>query len=460
MPEHNTLTGSSLHEPKGIDSAATSDAGKVLTPSSTTAGEGELRKIKFTELDSDTATNQQVFLADGAGGGTWGQSPGNPSNTVIVEASTDFPTAVSDVITLAADTLYIIAGDIDVGNDRFVLSQNTSIEGYGSTLSTITSTTTGNLFTATDTFRIKRLAVTATSGTIFACTGGAFEDAFLQEFTINSCSAVGTFTGWYSLFWEKGAVVSCTTGLVMAGTCNILILDLVSFIAGYGQAVDLGVATFSTCTFNRCGFSNASATSHIDIAPSSANINSGFTGRILDCTFNSSATNIVLNYTPADVQWAAKGNLNLEDTAKVAQAYMHTTTTTTIGAGDGDSGNPKLVNGSTNWVDNMSDQFTISTGGRVTYVGQTNTRFKVSCYIAGTTSAGTDTIAFYIAKNDTVDTASRIEREFSSTAVGSPATCGSIIELSTNDYIELYLENTTGTNNFDSHDLNIIAQEV
>jgi hypothetical protein len=45
MAEHNTLTGSQLHEPKGIDSASTSDAGKVLTPSSTTANTGELRQL-------------------------------------------------------------------------------------------------------------------------------------------------------------------------------------------------------------------------------------------------------------------------------------------------------------------------------------------------------------------------------------------------------------------------------
>lgn len=52
MAEHNTLTGSNLHEPKGIDSAGTSDAGKVLTPSSTTANTGELRKLTWAEIST------------------------------------------------------------------------------------------------------------------------------------------------------------------------------------------------------------------------------------------------------------------------------------------------------------------------------------------------------------------------------------------------------------------------
>jgi len=57
--EHNTLTGASLHEPKGIDSAGTSDAGKVLTPSATTAGEGELRNLVENEINS----KQEYFTA-------------------------------------------------------------------------------------------------------------------------------------------------------------------------------------------------------------------------------------------------------------------------------------------------------------------------------------------------------------------------------------------------------------
>lgn len=55
MAEHNTLTGSSLHEPKGIDSAATSDAGKVITPSSSTAGTGTLRNLTESEITGKVA---------------------------------------------------------------------------------------------------------------------------------------------------------------------------------------------------------------------------------------------------------------------------------------------------------------------------------------------------------------------------------------------------------------------
>lgn len=57
--QHSGLTGASLHEPKYIDSAGTSDAGKVITPSSTTAGTGELRKLAYTEI---TGKNDAIAL--------------------------------------------------------------------------------------------------------------------------------------------------------------------------------------------------------------------------------------------------------------------------------------------------------------------------------------------------------------------------------------------------------------
>lgn len=63
MPLHSALTGSEVHEDKLIGEALTSDAGKVTTPSASTAGQGELRRLLVTELDSDAlvADSGQVW---------------------------------------------------------------------------------------------------------------------------------------------------------------------------------------------------------------------------------------------------------------------------------------------------------------------------------------------------------------------------------------------------------------
>lgn len=426
MADHASLTGASLHEPKGVASAAANT----------------------------------VYIADGAGSGAWSLPTGSYANVVIVAAATDFPTPVSDVITLAADTLYMLDGDIDIGNDRFVLSSNSAIRGLDSSLSSITTTTTGNVFTASGSFHLDSFTLTATSGTVFALTGGASESSYIRNFTVASCSSMGTATAWYSFVWHKGTVSTTTTGLSFAGSCTTCIIDSVDFAAGYTTGINFGAATFNTLAIRHCTFGNASATNHMLVAASGANLNSAMVGRISSCDFKSGASNMVNGLAVGDTAWLVDGNKNVSNSAKSAQAYMQTTTTTTISVGIGDSGNPIIVNGSTNWVDANSDQFTVTTGGRVTYTGISPAVFKVSCSIYGTTSASGDTLRHYIAKNGTIVQASMTEHVYASTAVSSPSPCSAVLSLSNGDYVELFVENTTGTNNWDSHVLNMVVGEV
>ena len=73
MPEHVDIASADAHEPKGITPAATSDAGKVITPSGSTAGISELRKLKTTELDNTAPTlgiNKSVHVDNAAVTGT------------------------------------------------------------------------------------------------------------------------------------------------------------------------------------------------------------------------------------------------------------------------------------------------------------------------------------------------------------------------------------------------------
>lgn len=65
MPEHVDIQNADCHEPKHITDALTSDAGKVITPSSTTAGDSELRKLLRSELsDYAEAYGQQTITAN------------------------------------------------------------------------------------------------------------------------------------------------------------------------------------------------------------------------------------------------------------------------------------------------------------------------------------------------------------------------------------------------------------
>lgn len=431
--QHSALTGAELHEPKGVAAAGA----------------------------------DQVYVSDGAGSGAWtdvATVADSLTTEVIVRSASDFPTPVADVITLAADTVYILDGDIDVGNDRFVFSSNSAIRGLGGEYSSITTTSTGSIFTATTSFHLDSFKLTATTGTVFALTGGSTESAYIRNFTVNSCSSVGSVSSWYSFFWDSGAVVSTTSPLTFSGSCTIMILNLVEFITGYTTAVDLGTATFNTCSFHRCGFGYASATNHVNIAASSANINSGYVGRFSLCTFDAGATNIVNGLDVGDLQWRTYDNRNLINTAKDAQTYMHTPTNTTF---SGTSTPTKLLGG-TSWVDAVSNQFTVATNGRVTYNGTTPTTFKASAYISGAANSATGNPVYNIyiyvydnsAASGAIVTASKSQRQFKTTDAGGFSTSAAIITLDTNDWVEIWIENTVNTNSFDSGTYNLIISEI
>lgn len=58
MPDHRTLASADVHEPKWITTATTADTGKVITPSSSTSGISELRKLTDRDLNySDPTKN-------------------------------------------------------------------------------------------------------------------------------------------------------------------------------------------------------------------------------------------------------------------------------------------------------------------------------------------------------------------------------------------------------------------
>ena len=431
--EHRAIADGERHEPKGIASASSG----------------------------------QVYTADGAAGGAWTDVPSPFAIEVIVKTASDFPAAVLGTRTLAANTVYTLDGHINIGSDTLALGSNTMIRGVDNTKTTITSTTSGVLFTATGTFTLAGFGVTCASGTIFDLTGSgastAYESCYLKEFTINTAASLGTVHDWYSFFWDKGSASVFADGLDFSGTCRILILDLVEFtsiFASYNHAVDLTTATFDTCSFFRCGFGYTGANNHVVVAASGANLNSGKVGRISFCTFAtiSPAADAVLNYSVADINWRALDNVGLSSSVRAAQIYLHTQTDTTPLV----STVPEVINGSTNFVEGVADQFTTTSGGRLTYIGLTAATFSVTVGISGTSDAGTNVdINHWIYVNGTTKvTASKTRREYNSSAVGSPAPCLALIELEPNDYVELWVENDGGTQGWERHIINIKVTEV
>ena len=119
MSEHNVLTGSSIHEEKLISTSGTSDAGKVVTPSSSTAGTGTLRNLVWTEVNS----KKQYVTAE--------------LDDISTASSTYIPINVACTVTRVES---IIHGALATGDVTLTVKPN----GVAATNGTITVTQSGS----------------------------------------------------------------------------------------------------------------------------------------------------------------------------------------------------------------------------------------------------------------------------------------------------------------------------
>lgn len=415
--QHNTLPNSELHEPKDIATAATN----------------------------------KVYLADGTGSGSWSTLPATPSNVVLVSALTDFPTPVASVITLVANTIYQITGNVNIAGNRLVLSSLTSLIGLSRFTDQLTYTGTGVMFTATTTCKFQELKFTAATGTLFSFTGSSTESCVITNCFSDSCATVGTITTWSNMSWRSMSIVSATTaGLSFVGACGEFIIDNSFWNSTNGTAIDFGTATFNRIQVlgsNR--FIVSSGATGISGLVNSGNINSSGAGLISNCDFSGVGT-LTNNILPTDIRWMLLGNGGIDDTRFAATGHVITQATTTSV-----TTTPSKIQVGTAFVSGIQDQFTVDNTGKVVYLGTDTQLFDVGAVVMWEIGTGSNQIfRFYIAKNGTIVTATVSEQEFDATDPISVSIHG-VVSMSTNDFIEVYVEKSTGTDTSTARTMNM-----
>ena len=186
--EHNVLTGSDLHEPKGMA----------------------------------TAADNTVYLADGATSGVFTQI--TPTNRVMVHSASDFPAAVAGVRTLAASTTYQIVGAVSIGSDRLVMSADTAIVGHNPELDVLSTTSSGNMITTVTDGLMNGVGFTCSSGTWLSIGGATNTKRFkISNCILTSCDIIGTVDQSLEfIFINNDVRVATNGGLTLTGTCTDL----------------------------------------------------------------------------------------------------------------------------------------------------------------------------------------------------------------------------------------------
>jgi len=404
--QHNALTDPKIHEPKGVA----------------------------------TALANSVYVADGAGSGDWTEITENNIN--LIHTASDLPTASGGARTLAANTVYHIVGQVDIGSDRLILSNNTVIKGTNQDFDEITSTTTGALITQTDVnARLNQVKLTCASGTLFDIDGTGSQTT--DWIRVNAtCDTIGDIDNLGNIDMFRSSFFATSSGMTLTGAHGDFEIDdcSVSVTAVNGTCVDLGTATFNHVRLTNSEFGNPTGTGYgVDIAPAGANMNSTRIGFITACDFESRSN--ATNYVEGDDNWEITASLGVSPSTSKAQGSVNGNAN--ANAFGGGVGVPEVVNFGTSFVSDIADKFTISTAGRFTYTGILATLVRVSVTSFVTMGGGAARFRnMYIAKNGTVVTSSIATQRLDGTNAATMV-CNSLVSLATNDYVELFIEAET-----------------
>lgn len=408
--EHSDIGTGEIHEPKGI---ATAMAG-------------------------------QTYRADGLGSGNW--EFGEATNEVVVNSLSDFPTPVSGVITLAADTRYVIASSIATSN-RFVLSNNTQVTSFSTLSPVFEYTGSGTMFTSVDaTVIIQDIRLNCPNGQVFDSSDVAALNTnifFCKDVIINSCNKIGTLTSLVSLVVTDTTAFNANSGWTIVGTgWRVWRMQDIGGISSSPTfiGVDMGTASCSGILFQTSLWTMVSGGIGFKGAAASANVPANNTGRISNMALPAAGTPLD-GITRDDIRWVFQDNDQIQDTmpdAMVSLTGNATATTTPLNT-------PTLVAGT--WVCERESLFSCTAAGRITYLGERPLTSPIDIVSTIEAVSGTNKdISVYVAINGTVVANSVKTNRVSS---GDPKSTTVLWqrELNTNDYIEVFIENTSDSVN-------------
>lgn len=375
---------------------------------------------------------------------------------VFVDSKDKLPAPVNGVITLKAETTYYFTGHVDLEGDRIVASANTVILGSSSENCSLTSTGIGSDFLVSTeyTIPIRHITFKDVTNAIDINSGNTgVQPIAIDWYGVNfSGCDVNILCGDVDNFiFNVGAVLG-QGKISFTGEIGTIGINQSLFV-GDGSATPL-IELTSTSTITRrfritySAFVAFTDTTAIDVDATATVPVEGF---ILDtCNFSGGGT-----YLPGVDSTSNKAlfstNVGIENSADISQYFMSgNATATTISS----TGVAVKIAGTTTSAA-ITSKFT-NTDNRATYVGALIKPFKVTATLS-VESGNNNQIGVYVAKNGTLITQSEVYGTTSGAGRAENIVVQTFVDLQQNDYLELWVENDTSTQDVVVTDLNFIV---
>jgi hypothetical protein len=358
---------------------------------------------------------------------------------------------------LDSGTLYEINGQVVV--DLPIELNNAYVVGLDSGEDKLVKTS-GDLFTGTTGGSIRVLTLTATAGKVFNITGGGTQNLIFRDAVVAGSSNVGVIDNFALVFISIVQYAANTTGIIYKDVSKLLISNAGWFGNNSGTYETLQ-GTFGLVE-KTGGFSEVGANIGFDVS-SNPTINGDavvrdvvFTGILttgkyvngynpsIYTGFNfNNKWNVNCSGIPVEGDAVATGDVNF-DYAVGSGALTSTSGTAVKLAGTTTSNNLfRFSNGSTN--------------NKLIYLGAKKRYFRAAATFSFQSSNnGPAIFIFYLAKNGTVIIQSKVYCGVASSDIDA-ATILSTVEMSTNDYIEVWVSRFSGSGDVLTVSLNLVV---
>lgn len=377
---------------------------------------------------------------------------------VFVNSKTDFPAAVSGVITLADNVTYFITKTIDLTGDRLVGGQNTTIIGGSSEncflISTGLSASTA-LISSQWSLPMRNLTITHGTALNLDATGNS--TAALDWFGVNftSCANVGLIKS-YSNFIMSDCALLNSANMTFDGTIGTV---------GFVNCLFSGLAAQTTLNFPstltitrriRCIYSSFVAFG----AGTAINVNASAVipveSYILDTVNFSGGATYTGGVTYTDNKAFFSNCKGIVNSSAIGQMYF----TNSLNANSIATQNIFEKISGTTTASSINQKFS-HTANRLTYTGGLARSFKITASSSAASQVTNNIlILIRVAKNGV--TIAESEAQSTTSAAGRYESFFSqcIVEMTTNDYVELWVANGTNANGIAVSEMNLIIEAL
>ncbi|MCE3227308.1 MAG: hypothetical protein K0S32_1859 [Bacteroidetes bacterium] len=340
-------------------------------------------------LTATTPTGMMVYSSGGAvtdgyynwNGTKWVSfAAATRNNYVLVKSASDLPTASGGVITLVANTEYEINGAIYTTNK--IDMNGCTIHGNDAVNDRLVYTGTGELFTGANGGSLRFLTLVAPGGKVFNLdAAGAAKNLVVTNCYIASSASVGTVKGFGgAVYFQTIAYQNNLTGIIYEDDKNVIV-TFTLWDVNNGN------------TYEKNGtFSNSWEVESFGIETQKDDVSSG---------------NIYLTSTVQTTFVSSNTATKVQCNTQAASLY----------------------------------RVTSPSNNRMTYTGGKTRRFQVIGSLSLSSAAVNKTFTFYVAKNGVIQPESKQTLKMENNSDKGSLTLSCTLPLSTNDYIEVWVEN-------------------